>query len=55
MAITAAVGAFCGSLLTRYVPVALLLSFIGVKVSYELIVLEPIPKILTSYAFLFDQ
>ena len=39
MAITGAVGAFCGSLLTTYVPVALLLSFIGIIVSYESVVL----------------
>ena len=39
MAITGAVGAFCGSLLTTYIPVALLLSFIGIIVSYESVVL----------------
>ena len=39
MAITGAVGAFCGSLLTAYIPVALLLSFIGIIVSYESVVL----------------
>ncbi len=39
MAITGAVGAFCGSLLTTHVPVALLLSFIGIIVSYESVVL----------------
>ena len=39
MAITGAVGAFSGSLLTTYVPVALLLSFVGIIVSYESVVL----------------
>lgn len=39
MAITGAVGAFGGSLLTTYIPVALLLSFIGIIVSYESVVL----------------
>ena len=39
MAITGAVGAFCGSLLTTYIPVALLLSFVGIIVSYESVVL----------------
>jgi len=35
MAITGAIGAFLGSLLTRYVPVTVLLLSIGVIVSYE--------------------
>jgi uncharacterized membrane protein YfcA len=39
MGITGAVGAFCGSLLTRYVPVYLLLAFIGIIVSYESFIL----------------
>jgi uncharacterized membrane protein YfcA len=39
MGITGAAGAFCGSFLTRYVPVALLLGIIGLIVSYESFVL----------------
>jgi hypothetical protein len=39
MAITGAVGAFFGSLLTRYVPTALLFAFIGTIVSYESLIL----------------
>ncbi len=35
MAITGAIGAFIGSFLTRYAPMALLLGIIGVIVSYE--------------------
>jgi uncharacterized protein len=39
MAITGAAGAFIGSFLTRYIPVVLLLSAIGLIVSYESFVL----------------
>lgn len=39
LAITGAVGAFIGSLLTGYIPINLLLVFIGLIVSYESVVL----------------